>query len=126
MAVCEEGICVLDLLEVEDSVDLVSDEEMPAWCENDFDCGNGGVCIDESGGMCFAPPCGRCVATLEIVEVDNSMSMLEVSIDENEFEFLEESLSCGSHADCIEVNGCCSNDGTCHSKTEATQICWSI
>lgn len=134
IAVCEEGVCILQMSEIEAKLnwDVAGVQpDMPMWCDNDSDCLNSDVCIDESNGMCFSPPCGRCMSNLEgeIEEIEslNSMSMIEVSLDENDFDFAEdEVMRCDSHEDCVQMNGCCLGDGVCHIKTEEMPICWSV
>ena len=73
-----------------------STTSMPTWCSNDSDCSENLICSDQSNGMCFSPPCGRCTnpsdsiygATLN--QDAMSIPMQDATFDENVFAFLDE------------------------------------
>lgn len=135
----EEGVCRLQPPALGVTTTLPADASVsdlvPTWCNDDSNCSNNMICEDKSNGMCFAPPCGRCVnptddaneiSMLSPMSMSLSMSMQDLPV-ENEFDFVnEEIVSCSNHDDCVQSNGCCLSDGTCHPKTDAMPICWSL
>lgn len=101
-----------------DSAECVVAGCFPNSCDGISAFCDGGICVlqDESSVSGLA----------DIMSSSMSMSM---SLDENQFEFLEEQgllLSCSGHDDCVEMNGCCLSDGLCHSKTDVMPICWTV
>jgi len=146
----EKGVCVLESLGESELASAIDDVEIAAtlategmamsvpdmqgWCVDDSECRGNENCVDESNGMCFFPPCGRCtdssIAIDETIVLSSelSMSVPELSFNmDAEFEWVEpgeSSLSCWNHNDCVETDGCCMSDGICHPKTQTMPICW--
>lgn len=146
----EKGVCVLkslgetELAPAIDDVEMattsptggmaMSVPDMQGWCVDDSECRDNESCLDESNGMCFFPPCGRCTDSSDVIDEtifissELSMSVPDFSLNQDgEFEWIEPaeaSLSCKDHDDCVETDGCCMSDGICHPKTKIMPICW--